>query len=87
MRTNFALNSHGNTIVTLTYFHLPVQTGTERNDCVSFHFSYHLFSRFIFWNGRVLFEAFLSERNLSASHFSEQCGTITFPCERDLRVL
>ena len=36
-------------------FHLPVQTGMGRNDCVSFHFSYHVFSRSIFWNGMILF--------------------------------
>ena len=42
---------------------LPVHTGTERNDCVSFHFSYHLFYRSTFWNGTMLFEAFPCERN------------------------
>ena len=39
---------------------------------VLFHFSYHFYSRSIFWNGTVLFEAFPSERNPSAFHFSEQ---------------
>ena len=42
---------------------LPVHTGTERNDCVSFHFSYHLFYRSTFWNGTMLFQAFPCERN------------------------
>ena len=59
----------------------------ERNDCALFHFSYHLFSRSIFWNGTVLFEAFPSERNPSAVHFwnnTERNGTIAFPCERSL---
>ena len=37
---------------------LLVHTGTERNDCVSFHFSYHLFYRFTFWNGTISFQAF-----------------------------
>ena len=56
-------------------FHLPVQTGTEWNDCVLFHFFYHFCNRSIFWNGTILFEAFPSELNPSASHFSEQYGT------------
>ena len=42
---------------------LPVHTGTERNDCVSFHFSYHFFYRSTFWNGTMLFEVFPCERN------------------------
>ena len=42
---------------------LPVHTGTERNDCVSFHFSYHFFHRSTFWNGTMLFQVFPCERN------------------------
>ena len=42
---------------------LPVHTGTERNNCVSFHFPYHLFYRSTFWNGTMLFQAFPCERN------------------------
>ena len=53
-------------------FHWPVQMGTERTDCVSFRFSYHLFSRSIVWNGTVPFEASPYERNPLAFHFSEQ---------------
>ena len=49
---------------------------------VSFHFSYHLFSGSIIWSGTVLFQMFPSERNPSAFQFSEQYGTIAFPCER-----
>ena len=67
--------------------HLHVQTGTERNSCASFHLSYHFFSRSMLWNGTVLFEAFPSERNPSAFHFSEQHGakwSDAFPCERGL---
>ena len=35
----------------------------ERNDCVPFHFSYHLFYRSTFWNGTMSFEAFPCEHN------------------------
>ena len=42
---------------------LHVHTGTERNDCVSFHFSYHLFYRSTFWNRTMLFQAFPCELN------------------------
>ena len=56
----------------LFYTSLPVHTGTERNDCVSFHFSYHFFYRSTFWNGTMLFEAFPCEHNPWAFHFSER---------------
>ena len=42
---------------------LPVHTGTERNDCVSFHFSYHFLHRSTLWNGTMLFQVFPCERN------------------------
>ena len=42
---------------------LPVDTGTERNDCTSFHFSYPFFYCFTFWSGTILFQAFPCERN------------------------
>ena len=42
---------------------LPVHTGMERNDCVSFYFSYDLFYRSTFWNGTMLLQAFPCERN------------------------
>ena len=51
---------------------LPVHTGTERNDCVSFHFSYHFFHRSTFWNGTMIFQVFPCERNPWAFHFSER---------------
>ena len=35
----------------------------ERNDCVSFHFSYHFFHRSTFWNGTMSFQVFPCERN------------------------
>ena len=47
-----------------------MRNGTERLPIVPLFVS--LFSRSIFWNGTVLFEAFPSEHNPSAFHFSEQ---------------
>ena len=55
----------------------------ERNGTIAYRitylvgitYSYHLFSRSIFWNGMVLFEVFPSERSPSAFHFSEVYGT------------
>ena len=46
--------------------------GTERNDYVSFHFSYQFFIRSIFWNRSILSEVFPSERNPSVFNFSKQ---------------
>ena len=55
----------------------PLQTGMERfqfrrerNDCVPFHFSLHLFDCSVF-----LFEVFPFKRRPSAFHFSELYGT------------
>ena len=72
--------SDGNAIVLLTCFPFGCSNGngTERLPIVPL--SYHFFSRSIFWNGVVLFEAFLSERNPTAFHFSEQYGTKRNDC-------
>ena len=80
MRTNFVLCSEGERNRSTDIFHLPVETGTERNDSVPFHFWYHFFGRSIYWNGTLLFEVFPSECNTSASHFSEQYGTKRNDC-------
>ena len=77
LRTNFALCFDGNAIVSLTCLPSACSdgNGTERNDCLSYTFSGRFFSHSTLCNGTVLFEAFLSERNPSAFHFSEQHGT------------
>ena len=54
--------------------------GTERNDCVPFNFSYHLFHRSTFWNGKMSFEAFPCEHNLWALRFSERRRTERNDC-------
>ena len=66
---------------------LPVHTGTERNDCLSFHFSYHLFHRSTFGTERCYFKSSRVNATPERSTFRNGTiwnGTIAFPCERGL---
>ena len=63
------------------------ENGTERNDCVSFHFSYHFFNRSTFWNGTMLLKR--PRMNAAPERSIVRKGTIwkrtiVFPCDRGL---
>ena len=65
-----------------SYTSLPVHTGTERNDCVSFHFSYNLFIIPLFGTERYYFKRSCVNANPEGSTFRNGTiwnGTIAFP--------
>ena len=68
---------------------LPVHTGTEWNDCVPCHFSYHLFFIVpLFRTERYYFKRSRVNATPERSTFRNGTiwnGTIAFPCERGLR--
>ena len=87
---SFGFRRERNHSVHILSFAYSEGNAKERNYCVMFHLSYHLFSRSFSWNGTVLFEAFASERSPSAFHFSEQYGTKwndCVPCEQGITLM